>query len=368
MIERAVGAAQLFGSLAPSLLTAPEKCAPILKSFVDVKSDFSFIGVLPLDGITRCSSAERVLDFSGFPNFQNIMETQQPAIEINQAAPASGESVFIISEPFDIDGTFAGFVSISVPHSRLQENTEEMENLGLIDLITFNDDGTMLTSRKGFDAAQAELPADIALAALYGSDAVKFRANNQRGVERRYSVVQIEGSPASMIAIWATDQGIESNLSKILVPGLFPALMWFASMGVAMLAMNTLVLSHLRQLRKKMGVFADTRELIRPGESTLLKPLELEDLEANFARMSEAILRDEAGIENALREKGVLVKEIHHRVKNNLQLISSIINMQIRGARHEETKTTLRQVQDRVVSLATIHRDLYQSQEGGGSM
>jgi hypothetical protein len=145
----------------------------------------------------------------------------------------------------------------------------------------------------------------------------------------------------------------------------FPGLMWLASMGVAMLAMNTLVIRHLNRIRTKMDAFADDRSTHEPFESNPLFPVEVEMLEQNFARMSEEVMRDEAAMENAVREKNVLMKEIHHRVKNNLQLISSIINMQVRAAEHDETKSVLRRVQDRVLSLATIHRDLYQSQDAG---
>ena len=58
----------------------------------------------------------------------------------------------------------------------------------------------------------------------------------------------------------------------------------------------------------------------------------------------------------------MLLKEVHHRVKNNLQLIASIINMQIRVIDHDDAKRVLRSVQDRVASLATIYRNLYQAE------
>jgi two-component sensor histidine kinase len=57
----------------------------------------------------------------------------------------------------------------------------------------------------------------------------------------------------------------------------------------------------------------------------------------------------------------VLLKEVHHRVKNNLQLIASILNMQIRQQRGEEARDVLRRVQDRVTSLATVHQHLYRT-------
>ena len=64
----------------------------------------------------------------------------------------------------------------------------------------------------------------------------------------------------------------------------------------------------------------------------------------------------------ALISKDATIREIHHRVKNNLQLIASIINMQSRVIDDADAKRVLRSVQDRVASLATIYKNLYQAE------
>ncbi|MDH5604729.1 MAG: hypothetical protein OEY51_12355 [Cyclobacteriaceae bacterium] len=68
-------------------------------------------------------------------------------------------------------------------------------------------------------------------------------------------------------------------------------------------------------------------------------------------------------LDHGNKEKDLLIQEIHHRVKNNLQLISSMLNMQIRRTREAETKNILELTQNRVKSIALIHEHLYQKDE-----
>ena len=77
------------------------------------------------------------------------------------------------------------------------------------------------------------------------------------------------------------------------------------------------------------------------------------------------LVRDVTAERRAEREqqKEVLLKEIHHRVKNNLQVISSLLDLQARAARDEETRRVLSESRGRVRSMALIHERLY----GAGS-
>ncbi|MCK5147281.1 PAS domain-containing protein [bacterium] len=70
----------------------------------------------------------------------------------------------------------------------------------------------------------------------------------------------------------------------------------------------------------------------------------------------------ERKIASELKEKNVLLREIHHRVKNNLQVISSLINLQIYQLADPTLKDAFEETQNRIRSMAFIHQELYQAE------
>lgn len=88
-------------------------------------------------------------------------------------------------------------------------------------------------------------------------------------------------------------------------------------------------------------------------------PTEIETLTLAFSEAVASLDRQSAALRDAAAEQDLLMKEIHHRVKNNLQIIASLLNLQASRIHQPAAQAEFASARDRVRALATLHRHLY---------
>lgn len=111
-------------------------------------------------------------------------------------------------------------------------------------------------------------------------------------------------------------------------------------------------------------------EVRRPGDgSTLFTEVGLKALRRRGHTVLLAVVRDiglrkqsEKALNESLQEKIVLIREIHHRVKNNMQIISSLLNMQVDSVTDPQAGQALKDAVGRIHSMASIHEKIYSTE------
>ncbi|MEM8655182.1 MAG: sensor histidine kinase [Pseudomonadota bacterium] len=358
LLQRARGAAEGLGALVFAVLDDADRCSAVMRDFIARQDTYIFAGFIGADGLMECASAGEVADFSDDPGFARAMERRTQMFEVSRSGTVTERSVVIVSNPVEIDGTLAGFVSLSVPNDL--SSLSALRGGGEIGLeyVSLNQEGRILSATSALDEAGGLLPVDVAPVAFLDLAGETFRGEAIDGRSRLFAVADIIPGEVVVVGSWATDQGVGGvGGAALWVPLLFPILMWFAGIAVAFLGLHRLVIRHIYDLRGAMRRFA-LGEREDPKLVLDDPPAEFEVLETSFNRMVQALMRAEAQADQDLEEKTVLLREIHHRVKNNLQLIASIMNMHARAATAPEARAVLSQLQYRVRGLATVHQTL----------
>src|SRR3546814_3865305 len=80
-------------------------------------------------------------------------------------------------------------------------------------------------------------------------------------------------------------------------------------------------------------------------------------------KMADVFSLHESELRKSLQEQKTLLKEVYHRVKNNLQVVSSLVNLQVSRAANEHERGALRATQDRIHALSMVHSNLYKAPE-----
>ena len=222
-------------------------------------------------------------------------------------------------------------------------------------------DGTWLIDSKDRvvpvgDATVAMLPPPETLARLKQHPSEPLSIVRAGGVSTQFVLAPLTGNLQLLIGMPATRQmtlARQHLFQRLLALGLI----MLSGLAVMALGADSVVVRPLRQL---------SLAVVRWREGGAFKtgslagaPREIAGLSQSFSRAVAALGEREAQLREAGKQQELLMQEIHHRVKNNLQIVASLLNLQASRIKLPEAKAEFQAARDRIRALATLHRHLY---------
>jgi len=143
---------------------------------------------------------------------------------------------------------------------------------------------------------------------------------------------------------------------------LLPVMMWVAAALITWLLVSRLLIRPLRRLERVVRNY-------QPGQGPLDFPrklgpaTEIQQLRDAFGRAIARVDESERNMAGALEGQRRLVREVHHRVKNNLQVVASLLNIHGRGAETADARAAYAGISRRVGALSVVHRNHFAEME-----
>lgn len=205
-------------------------------------------------------------------------------------------------------------------------------------------------------ASSLDLPPQTLLAKLLRDPQMVVQQGARGGSPFAYAVANLAGNLRLLVATPAS-QDIAS--ARAVLARRLAGLVLLLAAGLTAVAFgaNQSVVQPIKRLSSAVEEWRGGGQFdAGPPEGM---PLEVRQLCVTFAQATGALAEREQQLRLAIEQQELLMQEIHHRVKNNLQIIASLMNLQASRIRLPEAKREFQSARDRIRALATLHRHLY---------
>lgn len=344
-------------------------CEPRLTALAEQVESVDGLARLTPTGVTTCASS----DLSRSPPawlsqarqsawFQRLRSGEQTVLARAPAVPGRPPQLVVAIRLERPLGSFDGAMIALVPLSALQPDTDDPGLPEGSEAALTDSEGRILTATRMEVFRLDRGPPLIGWVDRARESGSSIFEADSDGRHRVFAGAALAGrdvyallsAPAPGLLSWARLNPVGSLL--------MPLLAWFAAFACVMLVSDRIVVRWLEYLERIAAIYARGKFSVRPVQA-VNAPSEIRVLATTLDELAETITTRDAALLASIAEKDALMREIHHRVKNNLQIISSLLSMQQRALTDAPAKAAVGDTRQRIAALALIYRTLYQSDD-----
>lgn len=353
-LARAEGALRLVSARA-----GPNDCRVLLEQLSPTVRAVSNVAIFNADAISTCTvkgvAGSKLQDLT----WNTALEAGAPVV----LTPAffglySQDWIFALLGPrLEESGAFAGSVSLGLYVDRLLEPLKIFGRNGT-EVSLVDDTGKVLGSTRF-----TRLPQLLLQNVPASGNPLKQTMSDQRGA--RYDTVLVRLIGANVFALVSREQPAILSVEALRPTFTFalPFATFLLTLSITWLTIEGLVLRWVRSLSEQAKSFGRGEYQPVVSKQSGSAPLEIGELAETFDAMAAQIGSRETQLLKAVELKDAAIREIHHRVKNNLQIVSSFLSLQSRATSSSDVKEALTQTRSRINALSIIHQTLYQHEQ-----
>lgn len=362
---------------AASAGTASGACSQTMARVIADLPEYADLAVVDGKGEIRCSALDRSIGTSvaDTPWFRGMADTQGFTLGYFTLSRENAEPIVSALRPVPgAAGEPAGAIvaGIRLPWLGSLAQKHGLPEDGVVYLLDAK--GTVMTTSDRFltvpetdhgipgnrqSPAEEATPDESFLAAIAARRITEFVAPGADGEERFYSAANLAngslyilfGMPRSSAMSWSHYQTLAFIVG--------PLLMLVLAIAVAAVGGELLISRGMRSLLSAVDNYGRDQKEVQLDLGRSAREVRL--FAEAFSEMARKIASRESELRRSLDEKDALLREVHHRVKNNLQIVTSFLNLQSKSAREPAAREVLTEARVRVRTLALVHRYLYES-------
>ncbi|WP_245903422.1 sensor histidine kinase [Humitalea rosea] len=263
----------------------------------------------------------------------------------------SGQPVIVGAAPIIEDGEIKGIIAAGLRLDAFLRRTPEGTQPH--DIWLLDGQGGLLAVTQ---APPDNLPAPAALERLIAAGTAAADLPSRNGVPHAFATLALD--PDLRLLVGMSNAPIAEGAWIALMQRLGELAVFLAVCLAAIILGSELAISRpLRALSQRVRSWRPG-EPFRPARGWSA-PLEVEAVGAAFGQVVESLTKRSNELQAALAQNDLVIAEMHHRVKNNIQVIASLLTLQAARAPDVASEAALAMARDRVRALATLHRHLY---------
>lgn len=333
-----------------------QECGSVLKEALVGITYFSNLMRIDQSGAAVCSALPyaKDLNLSAAPIFKRAKQSAGFVVSGEIQSAVLQRPVVAGMLPLrDAQGNFQGVLSIELDTAWLESLMRSHARAPGAVVFIADRDRHVLGSN---DRAVAQ--ALIQGASWTENSSILRQARDGAGNNWRFSEIALQGGQLFIGYAMKESALFSATYLSVATDFLTPVLMIMLAWTAIWFATEQQVTRWILYLRRISAAYRGGHYAIRP--SLTGAPSEFTALGQGFSDMANSIQDRDQRLRDAVEQKSVLIREIHHRVKNNLQVVMSLLSLQVGRVRDPSARQALMQAQARINALVVVHRILHE--------